>query len=153
MKLEICCEAHMAFEETYFPEEHLILIRVWGTVSLEENREIGQRMSALLDEADAKTDVLFDLRRLERFPTAIGELRQISAVVRSPRLGWIVLLTDNILLKFVATILVQLQTRSKRFCVQDTLPNALHFLEGTQPDTPERKAWLSTLGRSLETSV
>lgn len=139
----------MAYEATYVSEHHLVLIRVWGTVSLEENREIGQCMGALLDEADAKTDVLFDLRQLERYPTSIGELRQMSAVVRSPKLGWVVLLTDNILLKFVATILVQVQTGSKRFCVQDTLASALHFLESTQPASPVRKTWLADLGTRL----
>jgi hypothetical protein len=142
-------EAGMAYEARYYAEQHLILIRVWGTVSLEENRDIGLRMSALLDQADAKSDVLFDLRRLERFPTSLNQLRQVSAVIRSPKLGWIVLLTSNILLKFVATVLIQVQTQSVNLRVFETPDAAAPFLQRTQPDTAERKAWLADLGRRL----
>ena len=139
----------MAYEASYVEEQHLILIRVWGTVSLDENREIGQRLNAMLDQAYAKSDVLFDLRRLERFPTSLSQLRQASAVVRSPKLGWIVLLTGNILLKFVATVLIQVQTQSVNLRVFETPDAAAPFLQRTQADTAERKAWLADLGKRL----
>jgi hypothetical protein len=133
----------MAYEASYFAEQHLILIRVWGTVSLDENREIGQRLNAMLDQADAKADVLFDLRRLERFPTSLNQLRQASAVVRSPRLGWIILLTSNILLKFVATVLIQVQTQSVNLRVFETPDAATPFLQRTHPIPPSAKhGWL-----------
>lgn len=141
----------MAFHFEYFPDYSLILIRVEGDVSIEENREIGLQIVATLEQVATSADILFDLRAIGRFPTSLGELRRTSAIVRSPKLGWMVLLTgDKPLLKLVATALIQLQTRSVRMRVFDRLENAIHFLKELQPTARSRANWLDDLYQSVK---
>lgn len=146
-------EVPMPYTLQYFPEQRLILIRVTGAVSLAENREIGLRISDTLEavEPGVTSDLFFDLRTIGRFPTSISELRKTSAIIRSAKLGWIILLTgNNPLLKFVATVLIQLQTSSARMRVFDTLGDATNFLQATQPTSRDRIDWLDALRKSLE---
>ena len=141
----------MAFEIQYFPEQRLFLICVSGVVSLKENLEIGLQLQAALEQAETRVDILFDLRALERFPTSLSQLRTSSAVIRSPKLGWVLLLTGNRpLLKLVATALIQLQTRTGRIRVFDTLESTFNFLQETPPISRERSSWLSELRQSLQ---
>lgn len=140
----------MAFEFQCFPEQGLILVRINGDVTLEENHAIGLQIVAALDNLDTSADVLFDLRAMGRFPTSISQLRQNSAVITSPKIGWFVLLTgDRPILKFVATVLIQLQTRAARMRVFDTLEKAVQFLKDTQPSSRERSNWFDDLYRTI----
>ena len=141
----------MPFEFRNFPEQRLMLICVSGVVSLEENLEIGLQLQAALEQVETTVDILFDLRTLERFPTSLSQLRTSSAVIRSRKLGWIILLTgDKPLLKLVATALIQLQTRTGRIRVFDTLESTFNFLQETPPISRERSFWLSELRQSLQ---
>lgn len=141
----------MAFEFQYFPEQEFILITVNGDVSLDENREIGLQIAATLEKAEMNADVLFDLRGMGRFPTSISQLRQTSAVITSPKMGWFVLLTgDRPLLKFVATVLIQLQASTARMRVFDTLEGAINFLKDTQPAARQRANWFDDLYKSVK---
>jgi hypothetical protein len=140
----------MAFDFQHFSEHHFIVIRVSGSVSLEENYAIGLQLQAILEHVEASVDVLFDLRTLEQFPTSIRQLRSSSALIHNPKLGWIILLTGNKpLLKLVATALIQLQTRTGRIRVFDTLENTFDFLQETPPISRERRFWLTELSKTL----
>jgi hypothetical protein len=141
----------MAFRFDYFPDCALILIRVQGDVSIEENREIGLQIVATLEQVETSADILFDLREIGRFPTSLGELRKTSAIIRSPRLGWMVLLTgDRPILRFIATALIQLQTRSARMRVFDTLESAIRFLKALQPSDRVRANGLDDLYQAVK---
>lgn len=129
----------MAFEVEYYPEQALIFMVVAGDISLEEYARISPSYWAVLESVQGNVDVLVDLRAMRHFPTSISQLRKLSIDVGSPKVGWIILITgDRPMLKFVATILTQVQTRRSRMRVFDSLENAVHFLKDIQPNAVER---------------
>lgn len=141
----------MAFEIQYFPEQRLILIRVGGDVSLEEYRDISPRYWTVLQQVDTGVDVLVDLRSMGRFPTSISELRQASINLGSRKVDWVILITgDRPLLKFVATILLQLQTRNGRMRVFDALEGAIRFLKDIHPNARVRANLLDDLYQAVK---
>lgn len=144
----------MAFEFDFRSEQQLILIRVHGSVSLSENVEIGNRIRTTLEYSDACTDVFFDLREIGRFPLSLSQLRQSSAIIRTPKLGWFILLMENNpVLRFVATVLLRAQTTTEHIRVFNSLEDALTFLHGTQENTQARRDWIGALRDRLDIHV
>ncbi len=141
----------MAFEIRYFSEQMLIFFRVNGDVSLEEYREISPRYGMVLKQVETYTDVLVDLRAIHRFPTSISQLRKLSMDLGSPKVGWVILVTgDKPMLKFVATVLLQIQTRNGRMRVFDTLEDAIRFLKDMQPNARVRANLLDDLYKAVK---
>ncbi len=141
----------MAFEIQYFPEQMLIFMRVHGDVSLEEYARISPDYWTVLERAETLTDVLVDLRSMRRFPTSIKQLRQASSDVSSPKVGWVILITgDKPILKFIATIMLQVQTRNGRMRVFDTLEGAIRFLKDMQPNARVRANLLDDLYKAVK---
>lgn len=141
----------MAFKFIPCPEQHLILIRVHGTVTLSENVEIGNRIRTTLEHSGNCTDVFFDLREIGRFPLSLSQLRESSAIIRTPKLGWFILLMENNpVLRFVATVLLRAQTTTEHIRVFHSLEDALTFLHSTQENTQARRDWIGELRDTLD---
>ncbi len=141
----------MAFDYLPHPEHQLLLIRVYGSVSLAENLEIGKRLQATLEQSETCMDVFFDLRSIGRFPLSINQLRQSSAMIKTPKLDHIILLMENnAVLSFVATMLLRLQTTTDRIRTFNSLEDALTFLHSIQDNSPARQQWISDLRSELD---
>lgn len=144
----------MAFEYNTYPERQFVLVCVSGNVTLEENIEIGHRILNTLEQSEECTDVFFDLREIGRFPLSLKQLRQSSAIIRTPKLGWFILLMDNNpVLRFVATVLLRAQTTTEHIRVFNSLEDALTFMHGTQENTQARRDWIGELRDTLDIRV
>ena len=141
----------MSVELEYFPQHDLLLIRVNGDITIEEYARLGPQTIAILRQATATTNVMIDLRALRHFPTSLKELRKYAVIAHDPTLGWIVVLTgERQTLKFIVTVLLQLQVRGAKMRVFDTLEETINFFKGLQPNAREYLNWLDDLYKSIQ---
>lgn len=84
---------------------------------------------------DAPIHIIVDMRFLLRYPTNISDLIRATPIFRSPALGWVVLVSNDWLIRFLSSTVVQLS--KAHFRAFANVQSALDFLHQTDPSIPQ----------------
>ena len=95
----------------------------------------------LLQSTDSKTiHAIVDARDTQFYTTNIQRIFAVTSVFKEEKLGWVIALTDDKLLRIVGSTVVQLHGGKIKFC--DTEHEAYRFLQQVDPTLPELPARL-----------
>ena len=124
----------MSFQVEWLVKQQIILARDSGEITVDLLAMQDVQIIELLAESRQNnlTHVIVDLRAVTKFPTNIGEINQYANTRKQANLGWILVVNDNRLIRFVANVVTQLtKTRFRNF---DSMEEAIDFLK-TQDST------------------
>jgi hypothetical protein len=119
----------MPYNISWYIPDRVIHEEFYGTVNLEEVEQIQHIFAAYLDLGKAPVHVLVDMTRLEEYPKSVSQLKSAMVMMNNQNLGWVVIINQNPVLKFLTSVMTQLTVSNVRFRLFDTLEDGLEFLK------------------------
>jgi hypothetical protein len=115
---------------------------VFGAITLEEIYDLHQVTIETLTQVETPIDLLVDCRALKRFPMSLSRIKEVMVPIDNTNLRWTLFVSNgNPLLKFTASMVVQLFMKQSRLRIFTTLEEAFAFLEDME-STPYLRSLL-----------
>lgn len=121
----------MSYTSSWYLDKRIVYTRVQGDLTPEEALTIGEKHAEFLREGDRPIYIVVDVAEMKKFPTNILQIKQASAYLSDPALGWVILVGGSTLTTSFANIITQLT--GSHFRGFRTLKAALQFLEAEDP--------------------
>jgi hypothetical protein len=116
----------MAHQTSWYIPRRVVLQRLYGTLTIEELKQINSEFEQCLNEGIPMVHVLVDVSGVERYPIKLHEIAQ-AMQHGDEREGWVMLIGANPILKFLGSAITQLA--KLRFRTFNTVEEAFEFLK------------------------
>ncbi len=124
----------------YYPEQHLVLERLYGTLTMEEIKALTQEFAAYMASNQITVNLLVDLRETEKFPTNLFQLKEAFSGPDRSKMSWVVVLVgSNPISRFLTSMLTKLLSHEVRFRIFDSVEEAADFINKLDPATDLRR--------------
>jgi hypothetical protein len=118
----------MSYEVKWRTEDSIILVRLWGDLSIDEFPEFDRLILQHIDQSQRSlVHVWVNLKEVTKFPANVRQVHKALTHLNHERVGWSVIITDNRLIKFVGHMITQLT--KNRFRAFTTEAEATEFLK------------------------
>ncbi len=114
-------------------EGRIIYVKLSGVVTIEELVETANTIAALIPAEDNYVHTIADMRDMSEFPKQIKHLAAVIPQLRRGS-GWLLLVTQNIFFRFLATTIATMASRHMR--VFDDPQAALDYLQQADDSLP-----------------
>ena len=111
----------------YIPKR-IIISRPIGEQTIETVEENNGNLLKLLDAGKAPIHIILDARHITKVPTSLLKLSNATSFLKHPAIGWVVAITNDPLIKFIAGMLPQIGSL-KHNRVMSEPANCLAFLK------------------------
>ncbi|MFZ4826007.1 MAG: hypothetical protein ACOYLB_01495 [Phototrophicaceae bacterium] len=122
----------MPYKSFWMPEHAMILSDVRGTFTLSELKNMMEENITYMKQTDHFVHIIIDTRRLERIQFKIHEFSDMGLPSILPNTGWNIILSDNPIFVFTASIIVQL-LKNVRFRNLTTMEATVDFMASVEP--------------------
>src|SRR5258707_15767491 len=130
-------EREMPYILSWYLENRILLNRVSGVVAIDDFREVHQFNLEQLKVGTAPIHIIIDTTRVEQFDLSLVEFQQVLGRPTEPTMGWLVLVGNDTMARFLAAITTQfLKTQGRMF---STMGEALAFLQAVDLSLPQPK--------------
>lgn len=129
----------MPFEVGWLVENRVILTRYTGVIAVDDiHEQMGQTKSLMLQGTPLIHSII-DLSQIEKWPplNVVNEFRTTEIGDVRLKMGWSIIVADNMLLKFGTSLFTPIFKLRQR--VFSTLDEALTFLQGEDHTLPPLK--------------
>lgn len=116
----------MPYTIEWLVEDRVLGVSIAGDITLAELQEVSPAIVRHCDNGIAPVHTLIDLRHLGAYPRNLTELAGAFKTPPSANLNWIVLITNNQMIRFFTSVVVQLS--GKHVTAFTDYPAALKFL-------------------------
>ena len=126
---------------TWYVENHIIRVTVFGDVTLEDMNATMNNAAGLIDESsETLVHTLVDLSNLDHAPMRVQDrVDAVKPVLTHPRCGWVLIYgNDNPLANMISGTVAQIFRA--RFRTFKTQQQAITFLKDRVPNLPELPA-------------
>lgn len=129
----------MPFEMRWFVENRIILTRYTGNITSDDIREQMGQTKNLMMEGTPLIHSIIDLSQIEKWPplNVVNEFRSIDISEVRQKMGWSIIVVDNMLLKFGTSLFSPIFKLRQR--IFSTLDEALIFLQQEDNTLPRLK--------------
>ncbi|MDX2161852.1 MAG: hypothetical protein SF162_11050 [bacterium] len=124
----------------WLKQDRVIYQRFVGRVTLEGMRQVQPLFAAMLDHGTAPVHAVIDLREVTDYPRNLRRLSEVMMMRNSPHLGFVLVMTSNVLLRFVTTVLTQTFARRMNVHWLDDEDSVIAFLR-KHDDTLQHIEW------------
>ena len=127
----------MAIEIKWLLPGRIVYIANRGTITVDELQNESRQLIEFLDEGEGPlVHLLTDVTELGEFPISVGLLNRTSVEpLRHPRMGWLVVITNNRMLKYLGSMVTGLSSvRYRAFTSVDEGLAFLNEVDSTLPD-------------------
>jgi len=120
----------MPYSIEWYVPKRLILEKAFGDVTMEELLRFNAEVTKLIaDEGVTPVHVIADLSKVGRYPSSLRDILGTMRQNNPEKMGWMVVVTENPMMRFVASIIFQIaRLRLRMF---PTMQQALAFLAET----------------------
>jgi hypothetical protein len=98
----------MPYENGWYVGNRIAFQRIYGNVTIEDLQQNLQSTLVLIDTGTPPVHVISDLREIVKFPMNVNQLKEVFQLPERPNMGWTVIITNNALLRFFTSIIVQI---------------------------------------------
>ncbi len=128
----------MPYKIEWLREKRIMVETLLGTISMEEATQAANETAQFLNQGEAPVHLIVDVSHMEKFPTNVRNVRNISGYLSNPALGWMVIVGADYLVNFISTIVSQVV----RFQLSraETVEKAVTFLEKQDATLTRSKA-------------
>ena len=126
----------MPFEVGWYVENRVILTRYTGIIDADDIHEQMGQTKRLMLQGTPLIHSIIDLSQIEKWPplNVVNEFRTTEIGDIRSKMGWSIIVADNILLKFGTSLFTPIFKLRQR--VFSTLDEALTFLQGADSTLP-----------------
>ena len=89
-------------------DKRVLHVQISGDVPVPELTEIGLAVREWTDSGTAPVFSVIDLREVKQYPTRLTDLASAFSTKPSAKLGWIVLISNSSILRYITSVVVQL---------------------------------------------
>ena len=124
----------MPHKFTYYPEQHLLNETFYENVTIDELRGMQAELLDIAGKSDTSYDILIDVRLVEKFPTALGQIKEVMNSTSDPNIRWIIMIASpSPVVKFILTTITQMLVKNARYRMFESYEEAVAFLEQLDP--------------------
>lgn len=125
----------MGYSVTWYVPQRVYIVHIYGDIGLEEYQAGIDTSTEFVRAGVRPVHAIIDARQITKFPVQMKAVVQSSGVFREPNLGWVLVLTDNLVVKFLTSVISQLsETRYKIFSHPEEALTFLYSRDVTLPD-------------------
>jgi hypothetical protein len=127
----------MPVTNVWYVKNHIIHTQLFGTVTANELIEAANLSVAMVQAGSPLVHSLIDMRAMTSFPTKLTEMAQLIPVLRAGSSGWLLIVADHPVARFLASTLSQIA--GLRIRLFDDPVEALDFIvevDSTIPPLP-----------------
>lgn len=124
----------MSFTSSWLVDNRVLLLQVWGEREPQEMQNISDSLIEALQNGSSPVHVVADLRYATSHPPKLQETQDALSILQEPKLGWVVLITNNRTLNFVGDVVSQLSRKNfKSFSTPEDAPRFLGRMDNSLP--------------------
>ena len=123
----------MGYDVRWLLNEHIILTTLWGEISVDETEQALNQATQYLNTTAYIAHDLIDLRTLTKYPPLL-QMMHMRSFLNHPHLGWVVVVSNDKLMKFFVTAITGLA--HSRFNVCTTIEECLLALTSADLSLP-----------------
>ncbi len=125
----------MPYHLSWIKPGQLAFERLYGVVTIEEMQEMQSKFLAWSKEVNRPVHMIVDFTQVESFPKNIVQIRSALITDIDPSIqGWVVLVTNNVLLRFVSNLVTQHFMRDGRIRSVESFADAVAYLKQADPE-------------------
>ena len=126
----------MPYKTGWYVEKRIILTSYTGIINVEDIRGQIDETHALIEQGTPLIHSIIDLSQIEKWPplNVVNEFRAMNIESVRERIGWSVIVANNVLLKFGSALFAPIFNLRQR--IFSTLDEALIFLQENDPTLP-----------------
>lgn len=125
----------MGAKVSWYIEDRIILNYYWGEITNEELENSSKQSTEWIRSASDQVHSIVHTLDVTGYPVNLAQGLKLAAVVRNSNLGWMIMLSDDRMARFMASAVSQI-TRF-RFRAVATEQEALEFLMDVDPSLPD----------------
>ncbi|MBC8097896.1 MAG: hypothetical protein H7Y11_00500 [Armatimonadetes bacterium] len=123
----------MAYKISWLVPNRVMYQQYHGAVTLEDIITIQAMVDEYMEIGIAPVHVLIEVLELTDYPKRLAELQSVIKPKINEKQGWIVIVTTNTLIRFLASVGTQLSLIKVNMTTVDTRDAALKFLQEHDP--------------------
>lgn len=97
----------MPCEFRWYIPNRVLYQRMYGEITLEELRGFNVESLQYVEQGQAPVHTLVDMREVTKYPMNLREISSQLLNDPGPKLGWVMVITNNPVLRFLASVVVQ----------------------------------------------
>lgn len=135
----------MPYTVDWMVEGRVVLDRLSGEVTMDDIAQTSERITDLMRQGKPPmVHLIVELTAVEKLPMGIhiGKINQYMMHTKEPNLGWSLVVTKSIFLRFLASVATQVARG--RYRAFDTFEEAVAFLADVDATLPEFQAQVTT---------
>lgn len=118
----------------WYIENHILLTTYAGDVTIEDIKQQYEEGIALSESVDTPlVHLIVELNDLTSFPKRIADYKSVAGE-KARNSGWVVLVGDNKMIRFIASIVSQFM--KTRYTYVSTREEALSYIQERDPSVP-----------------
>jgi hypothetical protein len=121
----------MAYEISWYQGKRVIYDRLYGDHDFQAAIDGSAEAARFLSQGEAPVHMIVDMRDLKTFPTNITKVHDMTQFMKSPSLGWVVVVGGSSLTMFLVNVMSQVV--KFRVAIRFTLEEAVEFLQKQDP--------------------
>ena len=118
----------MPVETRWYVPNRVVLARFYGDVVLEDYHSSRSGINGLIEIGDAPVHTIVSVTDVNSYPKDLNAVRQILAGGHHPNVGWIVVITDNKVLRFFASVITQYFVANARLHMVTNFADAAAYI-------------------------
>ena len=122
----------MPYKSFWMPEHAMILSDVRGTFTLSQLKNMMEENITYMKQTDHFVHIIIDARGLQKIQFKIHEFSDMGLPSILSNTGWNIILSDNPMVVFTASIIVQL-LKNVRFRNLTTIETTVEFMASIEP--------------------
>ncbi|MFN8373033.1 MAG: hypothetical protein U0694_09170 [Anaerolineae bacterium] len=113
---------------------------VWGTYTAEELKDSAAQGQELVRVGTPLVHDLIDMRHMIEYPKNLRDIIQLTPIFKEPNLGWVVVLTDDKMVRFLSHAVTSIsKVRLRTFTDPQEALDFLARMDETLPPLPAYK--------------
>ena len=127
----------MPYQTGWYVEKRIIVTRYTGIIHVEDIRGQIDETHTLIEQGTPLIHSIIDLSQIEKWPplNVVNEFRSMNIESVRERLGWSIIIANNVVLKFGTALFAPIFKLRQR--IFSTLGEALTFLQENDSTLPD----------------
>jgi hypothetical protein len=128
----------MNYSVTWHLNQRIILTVISGDVTVDDLKQASIETNRLVRAGIPLVHEVIDMRAMTSYPTRINDLAWLVPYLKETNLGWLIVVTQNPIVRFLSNTLSQVaSSRMRSFMTPQEAFDFLAYVDSTLPPLPE----------------
>lgn len=121
----------------WYIEGRAVQVYAWGELTLEELSTGAEETRQFIRQGQTVYDIV-DMRHMSKYPNKLSQIIPVTSLFREPNLAWVLLISSNPIVRFLASATVQIHgARFRAFHNPEEVKTFIQTLEPNLGELPD----------------